>query len=78
MSRIQDAFLVTRSIERGEPQPTALDKLVTEHMKNMSATIEQQFTDMLTFGHGFAELTSFPPKLKRLPFQGVVRIDDIT
>lgn len=73
MSRIETAFQVTLSIELGEPQPTALDKLVAEHMRNMSMNIEQKFTDTLTFGNGFSKQTSFPQKLK---YQ-IIRMDDI-
>jgi hypothetical protein len=78
MSRIYKSFLITRSIERGEPQPTALDKLAAEHIENMNKALEQQLTDMLTHGQGFAKQTSWPPKLEHVPYKGIIRTRDVT
>lgn len=42
MSRIHQSFLIRRSIERGEPQPTTLHKLTEEHME---LTMSQSFNN---------------------------------
>ncbi len=41
MSRIEEAFKVVRSMERGEPQPTALHKLAEQH-KKMRIAVERE------------------------------------
>ncbi len=42
MSRIHNSYLIIRSLDRGEPQPTTLDKLINEYIENKIRTIEYQ------------------------------------
>ena len=75
MSRIEQAFKTILSMERGDPQPTMLNKLAIEHQENLRKRIDMDIKMMLTDWRGFDMPTSWPKKQD--VFRGVVRADKV-
>ena len=46
-------------------------------LTQLQKQVEQQLTDVLPHGWGFAKQTSFPPKLKHVPYSKVIRTEDV-
>ena len=73
-SRIQESFSIIRSIERGEPQPTALNRISCDYWEQMQKQSEQVYLDALKCGTGYATITATPPKLEHIPIAKVMKL----